>query len=153
MTSRLVPEHGEILVRLAAFLLPLADTAGLCVAAPANIGDQQTWTLSDLAVYPANEERTPGLLSRGVVLVVDIGQSDEGRFQFYRDWGVKEYLAIDPAKKTVELWVWAEQQGQGPEGWVLDAESQALGFLVVRDGLLAPEAQGATFHLQRFISP
>lgn len=97
------PEHGEVVVTIAAFLKQHAPE-GCGVAAPANIGvwadEFKDFRVPDVAVFRHDGARTsPAFFGRGacplVVEVLSPGEDAHAKDNFYRGYGVEELLTID----------------------------------------------------------
>lgn len=118
------PEHGELLDDLAELLGPLVRAAGLKSAAPVNIGvDKVDCRVPDRAVYEPDTPRTSPAFLATALLVIEVlspGERPHEKLDFYRAHGIQEYLEIDLAQGTVELWRCAE------DGWEPQHQSRVL---------------------------
>jgi Uma2 family endonuclease len=117
------PKHGKVVTRLGAYLLPLADAAGLEISTPANIGrDRVDYRVPDLAVYKPDTPLTSPAFLASAELVVEVLSPRENagvKLDFYAQWGVREYLEIGDGARLMRLTdgVWTEVE-----------RSEVLGF-------------------------
>lgn len=125
------PEHGQIVVQLGIHLSPPAKARDLRVASPANVGtDQDDCRVPDLAVFRPGTERTSRAFLATAELVVEVlspGERPKAKLAFYAAHGVREYVEVDPAGRTLRLWVneagtWREADRSA----VLDVAVEAL---------------------------
>ena len=132
------PEHGELVARLAAYLLPMADAAGLKVSAPANIGrDKDDCRVPDLALFRPDTPRTsPAFLAAAELVIEILSPAEEpgAKLDFYARWGVSEYLEVDPAHQLLRLLSRSEDQ------WKPASRSEILGFDVQPTGFVSATA-------------
>jgi Uma2 family endonuclease len=139
------PEHGELLNELIVLLHPLVKAAGLKYAAPVNIGvNREDCRVPDLGVYRPDTPRTSQAFLQTAVLVVEVlspGEVPGAKLDFYRHWGVEEYLEIDQERRTATLLVSTERPHPLPPKWEHAGASPALGFDVV-DGERIVTPQG-----------
>jgi Uma2 family endonuclease len=141
------PEHGELVLELGSLLGPVVREAGLRQAAPVNIGsDKHDCRVPDLGVYRSDTRRTSPAFLATAVLVVEIlspGERSGSKLDFYAAWAVQEYLEIDLAKCTAELYVsrWQDENFTDFAGWDQVTDSEHLDFGVrmgrTRRGLVA----------------
>lgn len=130
------PEHGRLLVKLTILLDPHVEATGLQQAAPVNIGiDKFDCRVPDLGVYHPDTPRTsPAFLTTAelVVEVLSPGERAGAKMDFYRAHDVKEYLEIDLAGGTIQLY--------HPFGsWIpTDTSSVLPGLVVAETALLTP---------------
>lgn len=125
------PEHGRLVVRLAVVLSTVAERRTLWVAAPANVGtDQDDCRVPDLAVFRPDTPRTsPAVLATAelVVEVLSPGERPQAKLAFYAGRGVREYVEVDPAARTVRLWTRdADTWREADRSTVLDVAVDAL---------------------------
>jgi Uma2 family endonuclease len=117
------PEHGMRLARLGAYLLPLADVAGLSISLPANIGlDEFDCRVADLAVYkPETALTSPAFLASAELVVEVLSPREEAgaKLDFYAQWGVREYLEIGDGARLLRC-----TEGE----WSAVESSEVLGF-------------------------
>ncbi|MGH9114428.1 MAG: Uma2 family endonuclease [Acidimicrobiales bacterium] len=132
------PEHGELVARLAAFLLLVADAAGLKASAPANIGrNRDDCRVPDLAVFRSGTPRTSPAFLASAELVIEVlspGEEPGAKLDFYARFGVSEYLEVDPPHQRLRLLRRAQDR------WEPASHSAILGFDVRADGIVSPTA-------------
>lgn len=126
------PEHGELVSDLSELIGPLVREVGLKRGAPINIGtNRQDCRVPDLAIYESDSSRTSPAFLATALLVIEVlspGEKPKEKLDFYRDHGVQEYLEIDLANGTVELWDWTGSQ------WEPGEDSEILPGLRVQGG-------------------
>jgi Uma2 family endonuclease len=117
------PEHGVMLARLGAYLLPLADAAGLNASTLANIGrDGVDYRVSDLAVFKPDTPRTSPAFLASAELVVEVRSPREeagAKLDFYARCSVREYLEIGDGARLLRC-----TDGE----WAPVEHSDVLGF-------------------------
>ena len=123
------PAEGELVARVVAYLLPLAESLGLSTAAPAAIGRPGLECRVPVVVVfdRATPRPSPDSLSTAELVVDLVGGPEraEPDLEFFGRWRVREHLAIDVATRSITL------RRAGADGWVEAAHSQVLGFDVV----------------------
>jgi hypothetical protein len=134
------PEYGELLVDLAVLLHPLAESRGLHIASPVNIGiDRDDCRVPNMGVYRPNTPRTAPAFLETALLVVELlapGERSGENLPFYRAWNVMECLEIDLERLTAELFANTTE-----EGWCPVTHSGVLPLVVTRPALTAEGGQ------------
>ena len=131
LAAPIAPEEGEVVARLAAYLVPLAESLGLATATPASIGQPgHDCRVPAVVVFDRATPRiTPHSLSTAELVVELVGTPDrpETDLAFHDRWRVREHLTVDLALGSITL------RRAGADGWVEAAHSQVLGFEVADD--------------------
>jgi Uma2 family endonuclease len=122
-------EHQRFGSRLLAYLLPVAERAGLIASYETGLYDpavagETSYRIPDLAVYPAAVVSDRGI-EGGASLVIEIaspGDESLAKVSFYSRVGVGEMVRIDRDSKEVRRWARAGDAGleevpAGPDGW------------------------------------
>jgi Uma2 family endonuclease len=102
--------RGQIDFQLARLLGPLVDRAGLFGSGPCNIGKPDDYRVPDQAYFA---DATPQAFNPTATIVVEIvSPGDETRLKsdFYHRAGVREFVIVDPAERSVE---WFVRHGSG----------------------------------------
>lgn len=128
------PERGEVAARVAAALLPLADSLGLALGVSTAIGvPGRECRVAAVVVYDPATPRTSVVSLSTAELVIDVvddrGEGDADRRAFHDRWRVREHLTIDLVERTVELYAAAG------DAWRAASHSSVLGFDVDGDSL------------------
>lgn len=129
------PADGELVARVVAYLLPLAESLGLGTAAPAAIGRPGLECRVPVVVVfdRATPRPSPDSLSTAELVVDLVGgpERSEADLEFFGRWRVREHLAIDVETRSIAL------RRAGADGWVDATHSQVLGFDVDADRLVS----------------
>ena len=136
LTAPASPERGEVVARVVACLLPLADSLGLCASTPTAVGvPGHECRIASIAVFDvATPRTTPASLSTADLLVDVVDDGGAGRADrlgFYARWRVREHLEVDLASRSVVL------RRAAADGWTEETHSQVLGFDVLGDDTLS----------------
>jgi Uma2 family endonuclease len=99
------PAHARLDHRLARFLGPLADAAGLLGCGPLNIGTSDDYRVPDQA-YLATEPVTTFVPTAAVVVEIRSPRDETWeKLGFYADRGVREMLVVVREERTVHCFV------------------------------------------------
>ena len=126
LATPVTPELGERTARLCAYLMPLADSLGLALAAPATIGQPgDDCRAPAIVVFDRSTPRTAhDALSTAELVIDTLCTDDEPDLAFYANWRVREHLTV-AADGAITL-----RNGSGDE-WTIVERSHVLGFDVV----------------------
>ncbi len=103
--------HGQLVMQLAAALMPGAKAAGLIISDPFNLGDSRSdYRVPDLGLHRI---RTGIWISSAALAAEVLSPGDDtwDKLPFYAAHRVDELLIIDPAQRVVH-WLALDAQGE-----------------------------------------
>jgi hypothetical protein len=103
--------HGQLVMQLAAALLPGAKAAGLTISDQFNLGESRdNYRVPDLGLH---RSRTGGIWIASAALAAEVispGDDTWDKLPFYAAHHVDELLIVDPAGQTVD-WLALDEHG------------------------------------------
>jgi Uma2 family endonuclease len=98
-------EHGRVGSALDRFIGPRAESVGMLVSLPFNLGESSNFRVPDLGVHRGEPN---GIWIATAAIVVEIRSPDDetfDKFDFYFSRGVEEILVADVGSKSVSWFV------------------------------------------------
>ena len=125
-------EHQRTQFSLSLIIGPVAIAKGLIPTGPLNIGrDREDYRIPDLVVQAPGTPMTSPAFYATALLVVEVlspGERAGDKPDFYAQWGVREYLEVDPAARSFCLLRRGEQLASR---WVEVDHSDVLDLAVL----------------------
>jgi Uma2 family endonuclease len=93
--------HGKIQMQLALLLGPLAQSVGLLIIGPFNLGQQDDYRVPDAGLLQDSTDRAFYPTAALAIEIVSPGDESWAKLAFYAAHGVAEVLIVDPQERTV----------------------------------------------------